>query len=203
MASSRTGGRLVFIVGVLALSAVACGSSSSSSPTTAASTTATPTTVAAAAPTTTIGASTTTTSLPAPTQSILQLAQSEGQLTTLLKLLDTAGLTATLQGDGPFTLIAPSDAAFAKMNPDTLDRISKAPEVLKQILQYHVVPERITTTDVKNGAVTTLEGSTLALAEGSRLPTVNGLTVTRGARATNGTILVIESVLLPVDLKLP
>ena len=203
MASSRTGGRLVFIVGVLALSAVACGSSSSSSPTTAASTTATPTTVAAAAPTTTIGASTTTTSLPAPTQSILQLAQSEGQLTTLLKLLDTAGLTATLQGDGPFTLIAPSDAAFAKMNPDTLDRISKAPEVLKQIVQYHVVPERITTTDVKNGAVTTLEGSTLALAEGSRLPTVNGLTVTRGARATNGTILVIESVLLPVDLKLP
>jgi len=133
----------------------------------------------------------------------LQLAQSEGQLTTLLKLLDTAGLTATLQGDGPFTLIAPSDAAFAKMDPDTLDRISKAPEVLKQILQYHVVPERITTTDVKNGAVTTLEGSTLALAEGSRLPTVNGLTVTRGARATNGTILVIESVLLPVDLKLP
>jgi transforming growth factor-beta-induced protein len=187
-------GRLTLLAGLMALSATSCGSSDASPATT---------TAAAPASSTSVVGSTTSTSLPAPTKSILELAQAEGQLTTLLKLLDTAGLTTTLKGDGPFTLVAPTDAAFAKMNPDTLDRISKSPEVLKQLLQYHIVPARITTKDVAAGSVTTTEGTAIALQATSKLPTVNGLTVSRGARATNGTILVIESVLLPVDLKLP
>lgn len=190
MRSSRRQGRLVVLAGAVALVAVACGGSDASS----ATTTAVPTTVAA---------STTTTTVVAPTKSILELAKAEGQLGTLLGLLDKAGLTATLEGTGPFTLVAPTDAAFAKMDPTTLDKISQNPEVLKSLLQYHIVERRITTKDVDAGGVVTMEGSTLALQPGSKLPSVNGLAVTRGARATNGTILVVESVLLPVDLKLP
>lgn len=183
-------GQIVVLAGVIALTAVACGGSSKSTSTTAVSTTA-------------ASSSTTSTTLPPPTKSILQLATAEGSLSTLLRLLDQAGLTATLEGAGPFTLVAPTDAAFAKMDPTTLEKISQNPDVLKSLLQYHIVPARITTKDVAAGSVATMEGSTLALQATTRLPTVNGLTVTKGARATNGTILVIESVLLPVDLKLP
>lgn len=190
MKSSQVRRRLVVLAAAVALIAVGCGGSDAST----ATTTAVPTTVAA---------STTSTTLPTPTKSILELAKDEGQLTTLLGLLDKAGLTSTLEGTGPFTLVAPTDAAFAKMDPTTLDKISQSPDVLKSLLEYHVVERRITTKDVDAGGVVTMEGSTLALQATSNLPTVNGLNVTRGARATNGTILVIESVLLPVDLKLP
>ena len=121
----------------------------------------------------------------------------------MLGLLDTAGLTATLQGNGPFTLVAPTDDAFKKMDPATLDKISKNPEALKALLNYHLVNGRVTSKDLTAGFVTTAEGSTMALAATKKLPSVNGQTVTKAGRATNGTILVIESVLLPVDLKLP
>lgn len=189
MKSSGMVGRMVVLAGALAGTAVACGGSDASTATTVV--------------TTTVPVSTTSTTLPAPTKSILELAKSEGSLTTLLGLLDKAGLTATLEGDGPFTLVAPTDAAFAKMDPTTLDKISQNPDVLKSLLEYHVVERRITTKDVDAGGVVTMEGATLALQATTTLPTINGLKVTRGARATNGTILVIESVLLPVDLKLP
>jgi transforming growth factor-beta-induced protein len=189
MGTSRIRSQLPALAALLAFGVVACGGSDASPATTATSTT--------------VAISTTSTTLPAPTKSVLELAKAEGQLTTLLGLLDKSGLTATLEGQGPFTLVAPTDAAFAKMDPTTLDKISQNPDVLKSLLEYHVVERRITTKDVDAGGVVTMEGSTLALQAGSTLPSVNGLTVTRGARATNGTILVIESVLLPVDLKLP
>jgi uncharacterized surface protein with fasciclin (FAS1) repeats len=131
------------------------------------------------------------------------LATEEGELKTFLGLLDTAGLTATLQGDGPFTLIAPTDLAFKKMDPTTLDRISKSHEVLTELLDYHLVDRRVTTKDVTAGFVTTVEGSPIALQATTKLPTLNGLTVVKAARGTNGTILVIDSVLLPIDIKLP
>ena len=139
----------------------------------------------------------------APTKTILELATTDGSFTTLLHLLDVAGLTATLQGAGPFTLMAPTDAAFAKMDPTTLQRFTDNPDVLKSLLEYHLVNSRITPKDVTAGSILSVEGSSLALQSTSGLPSVNGLPVTKGARATNGLILVLESVLLPVDLKLP
>ena len=142
-----------------------------------------------------------TSSTAAPTKSILQLARSEGALSTLLGLLDKAGLTALLDGTGPFSLVAPTDAAFAAMDKAKFDKISADPLLLKSVLQYHVVAKRISTKDIKAGSVTTVEGSILTLKATSQLPTVNGLTISRAARATNGTILVIESVLLPPDVK--
>ena len=122
---------------------------------------------------------------------------------TMLGLLDTAGMTTTLEGTGPFTLIAPTDAAFKKMDPTTLDKISKSPEVLKQLLQYHLIDGRVTSKDLSAGFVATAEGSQVALRATSQLPTLNGLIIIKAGRATNGTILIIDSVLIPVDIKLP
>ena len=74
---------------------------------------------------------------------------------------------------------------------------------LRHYLRYHLVPKRISTKDVATGIVTTMEGSPLTLKASSGLPTVNDLTVIKGARATNGTVLVVGTVLLPPDLKVP
>lgn len=112
-------------------------------------------------------------------------------------------MTTALNGTGPFTLIAPTDAAFNKMDATTLDKISKSPEVLKQLLQYHLIEARVTSKDLASGFVATAEGSPVALQATSKLPTLNGLTITRAGRGTNGTILIINSVLIPVDIKLP
>ena len=144
-----------------------------------------------------------TSSTIAPTKSILELAQEEGRLGTLLGLLDTSGLTTKLQGTGPFTLIAPIDDAFKRMDPATLDAISKSPEVLSQLLNYHLVDGPITKADLDSGFVQTDEGTTITLHATDQFPTLNGQTVIRVGRATNGAILLIDSVLLPIDLKLP
>jgi transforming growth factor-beta-induced protein len=181
----------VILVSVLAFVATACGSDSKSSSTTA------------KVPADTTAASTTSTSLPPPTKSILELGKEAGTVSTMLGLLDTAGMTTTLEGTGPFTLIAPTDAAFKKMDPATLDKISKSPEVLKQLLQYHLIDGRVTSKDLAAGFVASEEGSQVTLGATSSLPTVNGLIVDRAGRATNGTILIVDSVLIPVDIKLP
>jgi uncharacterized surface protein with fasciclin (FAS1) repeats len=166
---------------------VSCGNSTSKS---AASTT------AAAS-----DASTTSTAAK-PTKKILQLAQESGQLTTLLKLIEAAGLTSELDGGGPFSLIAPSDAAFAQ-DKATWNKVAQNRDLLRDILRYHVIARRIGTKDLAAGKVATLEGTTIALKGTANLPTVNGFTVSRAARATNGTILVIDAVLVPPDRKLP
>ena len=171
-------------------------------PTAAATTVAASTSVASTQPSPTTASPATSTTA-APTKSILELVTDDGSFTTLLHLLDVAGLTATLEGTGPFTLIAPTDAAFAKMDATTLQRFTDNPEALKSLLEYHLIASRITPKDVSAGSVVSVEGSPLTLLATSGLPSVNGLSVDKGARATNGLILVLDSVLLPVDLKLP
>ena len=182
---------------------LACGGSDAATVTTTApvTTVAASTSVASTQPSPTTVPATSTTA--APTKSILKLVTDDGSFTTLLHLLDVAGLTATLEGTGPFTLIAPTDAAFAKMDATTLQRFTDNPEALKSLLEYHLIASRITPKDVSAGSVVSVEGSPLTLRATSGLPSVNGLNVDKGARATNGLILVLDSVLLPVDLKLP
>ena len=112
-------------------------------------------------------------------------------------------LIAELSGGGPFSLLAPSDAAFAKLDPATLDKLERQPDLLRDVLRYHVVAKKISAKDVSAGKVSTLEGSTVTLKAAGAFPTVNGANVTRGAKATNGTILVIDTVLIPPDRTLP
>jgi uncharacterized surface protein with fasciclin (FAS1) repeats len=195
----------VILVGLFAMTASACSGSDDATATSVATTTSvvelTTTTAPAAASTTTVPASTST--VAAPTKTLLELATEEGRLGTLLGLLDTAGLTATLEGAGPFTLIAPIDDAFKKMDPATLDAISKSPEVLAQVLNYHLIGGPVLQADLDAGFVQSTEGSPIALQATDKFPTFNGQTVIRAGRATNGTIVLIDSVLLPIDLKLP
>jgi transforming growth factor-beta-induced protein len=75
--------------------------------------------------------------------------------------------------------------------------------LLKAVLQYHIIPKRLTNTDVAAGTVVTVEGSSLTLVAAGTLPTINGFTITRAAKALNGTIVIIESVLLPPDVTIP
>lgn len=192
LARRRPRRRVALMVGLAATVLVACGSS--------AKTGGQSSTSASSGPSTTAGATTTTV---APTKTILQLATAEGSLTTFLKLLTTAGLTDSIDGAGPYSVLAPTDAAFAKLDPASLDKLTKNVDLLKDVLKYHIVLKRISTKDVTAGKVTTLEGSVVTLKAGGRFPTVNGFTVSKGGRATNGSILVIDTVLVPPDKTLP
>ena len=115
-------------------------------------------------------ASASTTSRSDGDKNIVQTAVAAGQFTTLASLLTKAGLVDTLSTGGPFTVFAPTDAAFAKVPKATLDALGKSPALLKSVLLYHVVPGRVTAADVvKLNSAKTLEGQSLAIkvADGS------------------------------------
>ena len=132
---------------------------------------------------------------------IVSTAESAGQFTTLVTALKAAGLVDTLKGPGPFTVFAPTDAAFAKLPAGTVDNLLK-PENKKKlvgILTYHVVSG-----NVKAAAVTTmssaktLNGQTVAISMNGKTVKVNDATVVSAdVGASNGTIHVIDTVLLP------
>src|SRR5665647_615285 len=91
-----------------------------------------------------VGASASTAALEEGNDNIVQTAVAAGQFTTLASLLDKAGLAGTLAGSGPFTVFAPTDAAFAKVPKATLDALAADPGKLKSVLLYHVVSGRVT-----------------------------------------------------------
>ena len=122
----------------------------------------------------------------------------------LAKALKAAGLEDTLKGDGPFTVLAPSDAAFAKLPQDAVQDLLKPEnkEVLVKILTYHVIPDRVLSTDLKSGEVKSVEGGPISVkvdpASGVQ---VNDATVVQpDVKASNGVIHVIDNVILPPDL---
>jgi len=127
---------------------------------------------------------------------IVEAAVAAGSFKTLAAALQAAGLVDTLKGDGPFTVFAPTDEAFAKLPAGTVENLLK-PENRKRliaVLTYHVVPGRY---PLGARALTTVEGSPLAVTTGTRLG-VNGATVTTpNIPASNGLIHVIDTVLLP------
>ena len=81
-------------------------------------------------------------------QNIVDTANAAGNFTTLVSLLTKAGLADTLANGGPFTVFAPTDAAFAKVPKATLDALAANPDLLKAVLLYHVVPGTLTAADV-------------------------------------------------------
>ena len=173
----------------------ASASTASAAATTSASTAAAATT--AAAPVTT-----TVPSPPAPTKDILTTATDAGSFSTLVAAIKAAGLADTLAGPGPFTVFAPTDAAFAKLQAGTVDELIAHPDMLKQVLTYHVVPGKVLAADVQAGDVNTVEGATLALTASPL--TVNGVKIeTADIVTTNGVIHAIDSVLLPPGVTLP
>ena len=135
---------------------------------------------------------------------IVAVAASTEGFSTLVAAIQAAGLVETLQGDGPFTVFAPTDEAFAALPAGLLDKLL-LPEnvgVLTSILTYHVVAGQVMSADVKAGDVATVEGSTIAIATDGGV-TVNGANVvTVDVAASNGVIHVINQVIVPptVDL---
>ena len=141
------------------------------------------------------------------TMNVVETAVAAGQFKTLATALQTAGLVETLQGKGPFTVFAPTDAAFAKLPKGTLDGLLQDKAKLTQVLTYHVVPGDIRAADLKsradrNGYVTlkTVEGSELTIqlttkgvSVGKEMANVTSADVP----ASNGVIHVIDAVLLP------
>ncbi len=144
-------------------------------------------------------ASASTASKSAGDKNIVQTALAAGQFTTLASLLTKAGLVDTLSTGGPFTVFAPTDAAFAKVPKATLDALAENPAQLKSVLLYHVVPGTVTAADVvKLTSAKTLEGRSLAIkvADGS-VYIDRAKVTTPDVTASNGVIHVIDSVLIP------
>jgi uncharacterized surface protein with fasciclin (FAS1) repeats len=132
-------------------------------------------------------------------QNIVQTAVAAGQLTTLASLLKQAGLAKTLQGKGPYTVFAPTDAAFAKVPKSTLGALAKDKEALRGVLLYHVVAGKVPAAKVvKLTSAKTLNGQSVSIRVRSGKVFVDGARVTTpDVMASNGVIHVINKVLIP------
>lgn len=132
---------------------------------------------------------------------IVDVAVSAGQFNTLAAALDAADLVDTLKSDGPFTVFAPTDAAFAKLPAGTVDSLLK-PENKDQliaVLTYHVVPGKVMAEQAINlDSATTVNGSDIAIAVVDGKVKIDDATVVKtDIAASNGVIHVIDSVILP------
>ena len=130
---------------------------------------------------------------------IVETAIAAGSFTTLAKAIDAAGLTETLKGDGPFTVFAPTDEAFAKLPEGTVSALLKDKKKLAAILTYHVVADRVTSTAVAGlSAAETVNGAELSIEAKDGKVKVDEATVTQAdIPASNGIIHVIDQVLMP------
>ena len=139
---------------------------------------------------------------PAMAADIVDTAVGAGQFNTLAAALKAAGLVDTLKGPGPFTVFAPTDEAFKKLPAGTVEDLLKPEnkQKLVEVLTYHVVPGKVTSTDLsgKKMDVKTVQGSTLAVdASGGSVMVDNAKVVSADVAADNGVIHVIDTVVLP------
>lgn len=145
-----------------------------------------------------------TTAMEVTANDIVAVASSTEGFTTLVAALTAAGLVETLQGEGPFTVFAPNDEAFAALPAGLLEKLllPENIEVLKSILTYHVVAGKVMSTDVTAGDATTVEGSTLTLGVMDGVQVNDATVIAADVEASNGVIHVINKVLVPptVDL---
>ncbi|MGA7992486.1 MAG: fasciclin domain-containing protein [Thermoanaerobaculia bacterium] len=130
---------------------------------------------------------------------IVDTAVAAGSFTTLAKALDAAGLIETLKGPGPFTVFAPTDAAFAKLPAGTLEKLLADKEQLTKVLTYHVVAGSVQAADVmKLKSAKTVEGADVMITVKGKSVMVNQARVVKtNIEASNGVIHVIDEVILP------
>jgi uncharacterized surface protein with fasciclin (FAS1) repeats len=134
-----------------------------------------------------------------PTKNIIETAAAAGQFKTLTSLVKKAGLVEALQAKGPFTVFAPTDAAFAKVPRSTLKALGNDRAKLRAVLLYHVAKGKLTAAKVvKRSSVKTLNGQRVRIRVRDGNVYVDGARVTRAnIGATNGVIHVINKVLIP------
>ena len=121
-----------------------------------------------------------------------------GGFTTLVTALQAAGLEETLKGQGPFTVFAPTDAAFAKIPPAELDALLKDKEALTKVLTYHVVPGKVMAADVaKLRSAKTVQGQSVTIDTRKGVKVDEAKVLKTDIVASNGVIHVIDSVIVP------
>ncbi len=128
---------------------------------------------------------------------IVDTAVAAGDFKTLATALQAAGLVDTLKGKGPFTVFAPTDAAFAKIPKADLDALLADKAKLSAVLTYHVVPGKVMAKDVKAGMVKTVQGGNITVATTGGVMVDNAKVTKTDIVADNGVIHVIDSVIMP------
>ena len=137
----------------------------------------------------------------ATSKNIVETAVQSGKFNTLVAALNAAGLVNTLNGKGPFTVLAPSDTAFSKLPAGTVDGLLMPENKAKlvSILAYHVIPGKIMSGDIagKKISVKTVQGSEVSVDAMYGVKINNSNVVSADIAATNGVIHVIDKVLMP------
>lgn len=128
---------------------------------------------------------------------IVDIALGAGSFETLVTAVKAAGLVETLKSPGPFTVFAPTDEAFAKLPPGTIQTLIQNIPQLTRILKYHVVSGKLTKADLeKVDSVTSVEGSPIRIDCSDGFEVKNATVVTPDIEADNGVIHVIDNVIL-------
>lgn len=129
---------------------------------------------------------------------IVDTAIEAGSFTTLVTAVKAAGLVDVLKGDGPFTVFAPTDEAFAKLPEGTLESLLQDKEALTSVLTYHVVPGNFMAADVVNlDSAKTVQGQSVTFDTSSGVKVDNASVLKADIVSSNGVIHVIDSVILP------
>jgi uncharacterized surface protein with fasciclin (FAS1) repeats len=133
-------------------------------------------------------------------ENIVETAIHAGSFKTLVTAVQAAGLVETLSGPGPFTVFAPTDAAFAKLPKGTVEGLLKDKAKLTGILTYHVVPRKVMAVDVvKLHSAKTLQGQNLTVSSNGDVRIDTAKVIKTDILCTNGVIHVIDSVVLPKE----
>ena len=173
-----------------------CASQTAQAPTAPATTAQAPTAPATTAPAVS----------PAPQAggTIVEVAAANPALRNLSAAIQAGGLTATLKGQGPFTVFAPTDQAFLVVPAATRQQLLQPQnrKTLTRILSYHIVPGELSSSQLKPGTVKTLEGQTLTVQTGSQVTVNNARVIQPDIQASNGVIHVIDRIIVPPDVKL-
>jgi len=143
---------------------------------------------------------------PMPTKNIVEIAMETSSLSTLVTAITTANLGSALIAPGPYTVFAPSNAAFEKLDAGVLDILIANPSVLTEVLQYHVVNGKVLSSDLSNGSVQTLlTGKSISVIISDAVVSLNSsaAVTTPDIEASNGVIHIIDEVLLPEGFVLP
>jgi len=129
---------------------------------------------------------------------LVETASTSGSFKTFLAAAKAAGIDDTLKNSGPYTVFAPSDAAFNQLPPGTVSSLMKDKAKLAEILSHHVIPGKVTVSDVKPGKVQTIQGDTVTLKNDNGKVTVENANVVQSdMMADNGVIHEIDAVVLP------
>ena len=133
---------------------------------------------------------------------IVAVASGNPDFSTLVAAVDAAGLVETLQGTGPFTVFAPTNAAFEALPAGVLDALllPENQETLAKIVAYHVLPQQVMAADVAAGEVPTVEGQSIDITTDDGVKVNDANVTATDVAASNGVIHVIDAVLIPPDV---